>query len=116
RCYSNQLTALDVSRNTELAELECYSNQLTALDVSRNTELARLECYSNQLTALDVSNNTELTELRCQENQLAAAALNTIFTSLPTVQSGYIYISGNPGTATCNRSIATNKGWSFRFG
>jgi hypothetical protein len=51
--------------------------------------------------------------LRCSWNQLTAAALNALFTSLPTVQSGIIYISANPGTDTCDRSIATNKGWRF---
>jgi Leucine-rich repeat (LRR) protein len=112
QCGYNQLTTLDVSSNTELTGLSCYNNQLTALDVSRNTELTGLGCSGNQLTTLDVSRNTELTWLHCGENQLTAAALNTIFTSLPTVRSGKIYISGNPGTAGCDRSIATAKGWS----
>lgn len=51
-----------------LTELECRYNQLTSLDVSRNTALTALYCYSNQLTALDVNQNTALTALRCEYN------------------------------------------------
>ena len=71
-CYDNQLTALDVSGSTALTELYCSCNQLTALDVSKNTALTELECYGNQLTALDVSKNTALEWLHCGANQLTA--------------------------------------------
>ena len=70
QCYGNQLTALDVSRNTALTELCCESNQLTTLDVSKNTALKNLRCSTNQLITLDVSKNTALTELSCANNQL----------------------------------------------
>jgi Leucine-rich repeat (LRR) protein len=111
-CGQYQLTALDVSGCTELTSLTCDNNQLTALDVSRNTKLTWLDCNHNQLTALDVSNNTKLTLLTCDSNQLTATALNALFTSLPTVQEGNICIWSNPGSADCDRSIATAKGWN----
>ncbi len=69
-CSDNQLTTLDVSKNTELTKLDCHYNQLTTLDVSKNTALTWLYCYNNQLTTLDVSKNTALTELDCSYNQL----------------------------------------------
>ena len=69
-CESNQLTSLDVSKNTALTGLYCNWNQLTSLDVSKNTALTKLECYGNQLTSLDVSKNSALTELYCYWNQL----------------------------------------------
>ncbi len=75
-CDNNQLTALDVSNNTELTYLNCYSNALTALDVSNNTKLTYLTCYSNQLTALDLNSNTALTSLYCGNNQIAALDLS----------------------------------------
>ena len=71
-CNYNQLTTLDVSKNTALKSLYCYSNQLTALDISKNTALTTLYCGGNQLTALDVSQNTALEELSCRGNQLTA--------------------------------------------
>ena len=83
-CYGNQLTSLDVSKNTALTFLSCGSNQLTSLDVSKNTALTSLSCYSNQLTSLDVSKNTALTSLGCQSNQLTSldVSKNTALTSL----------------------------------
>ena len=71
-CVNNQLTALDVSKNTALTRLDCVHNLLTALDVSKNTALTELHCNSNQLTGLDVSKNTALTYLYCHNNQLTA--------------------------------------------
>ncbi len=71
-CNNNQITTLDISKNTELTYLWCSINQLTALDVSKNTELIFLSFDNNQLTALDVSKNTKLTYLYCNRNQLTA--------------------------------------------
>ena len=71
-CYFNQLTSLDVTKNTALKSLICFSNQLTSLDVSKNTELITLDCGTNQLTSLDVSKNTVLTHLYCSANQLTS--------------------------------------------
>ena len=70
KCDNNQLTELDVSKNTALESLECSSNQLTSLDVSQNTALTLLSCGWNQLTSLNVSKNIELTTLYCHKNQL----------------------------------------------
>ena len=83
-CSKNQLTMLDVSKNTALTTLTCSYNQLTMLDVSKNTALTTLTCYSNQLTALDVSQNTALKWLSCPYNQLTTLDLsqNTKLTTL----------------------------------
>jgi hypothetical protein len=83
-CSSNQLTSLDVSKNTALTSLICSSNQLTALDISKNTALTTLYCDSNQLTTLDLSKNTVLTDLWCFSNQLTTLDLskNTVLTDL----------------------------------
>ena len=53
-CHSNQLTSLDVSKNTALTYLSCEDNQLTALDVSKNTALTSLYCYNNPLELLNL--------------------------------------------------------------
>ena len=71
-CNENQLTSLDVSKNSALTYLSCYGNQLTVLDVSKNTSLTKLFCDSNQLTSLDVSKNTALNILWCNDNQLTS--------------------------------------------
>ena len=69
-CSRNELTVLDLSKNTELTRLECDQNHLTELDLSKNTELTYLDCNSNELTALDVSCCNKLTELNCFGNKL----------------------------------------------
>lgn len=68
-CSGNQLTVLDVSKNTALTYLDAGENQLTALDVSKNTTLINLDCSANQLTALDVSKNIALRSLYVSNNQ-----------------------------------------------
>ena len=102
-CYSNQLTELDVTQNSNLQTLHCQDNQLTtldvtkntaltelaftnltAIDVTKNTALTRLWCRNNQLTELDVTNNTALTYLECRDNQLTELDVtnNTALTHL----------------------------------
>ena len=83
-CYSNELTALDLSQNTALRTLSCSYNQLTDLDLSRNTDLDCLDCKENQLTNLDVSRNTALGYLDCEGNQLTSLDVsnNTVLTVL----------------------------------
>ena len=83
-CIYNQLTTLDVNKNTALNKLWCGDNPLTTLDVSKNTALIDLYCGCNQLTALDVSKNTALTDLDCHKNQLTSldVSKNTALTDL----------------------------------
>ena len=75
-CSYNELSSLDVSKNTALTMLECTENQLTRLDVSQCPELAFLNCIGNQLTSLDVSKNTKLLNLDCGSNQLTSLDLS----------------------------------------
>jgi len=85
-CSENQLTKLDVSKNTALERLHCQHNQLTGkLDVSKNTALRFLNCYYNQLDSLDFSNCTALRGLECDNNQLKGeldVSKNTKLTNL----------------------------------
>lgn len=46
-------------------------------------------------------------------NSLTAGAINALFTALPsTTKTATINVAGNPGAATCDTSIATNKGYT----
>ena len=67
-CAGNELTKLDVSKNSKLEYLSCRFNELTKLDVSKNTKLVKLDCGSNKLTKLDVSKNTKLEFVECGRN------------------------------------------------
>lgn len=83
-CASNQLTNLDVSKNTKLTILSCFSNLLTSLDTSNNKLLLTLYCYKNRLTYLNVTQSTDLRVLYCFKNKLTNLDLkqNTALTRL----------------------------------
>ena len=114
-CRFNQLTSLDVSGCTALTRLKCSDNQLTSLDVSKNTALTELWCFYNELTSLDVSKNTALTELRCYRNQIQGATMDALVQSLPQASDAklyviYFYNEQNVMTVT-QVEAAKAKGW-----
>ncbi len=125
-CDDFLLSSLDLSQHTKLKALSCIGrdNKLTFLDVSKNTALEKLDCRDNQLSSLNISQNTALTVLICHDNNFSASALNKIFNDLPqgkiwydvwgNKQQSTISIGNNPGTDTCDKSIAENKGWSVQ--
>lgn len=67
--YANikDLTGIELFPN--LDKLDCKNNNLTRLDVSKNTKLTKLYCEFNQLTGLDLSKNTALDTLDCSGNK-----------------------------------------------
>ena len=69
-CENNQLTSLDLSKNTLLVGLKCSKNKLTSLNLNGCTQLNKLYCDNNQLTTLDIKSNILLTALHCSNNQL----------------------------------------------
>ena len=109
-CFFNEITELDMSRNTKLTYLDCSNckitklniannvlldtlycenNELTELDISNNTELVYLDCYDNKLTQLDVSKNTALAQLDFESNQIASIDLSN------NIWLEEMYCSGN---------------------
>ena len=123
-CGSNQLTTLDVSHNTQLSKLSCSSSQLTSLDVSKNTQLAILNCFGNRLTALDVTKNTKFKRLVCYGNIFSTQVLDSICCSLPDrtdSTAGVIYPVYNASSTYNDTVIATNaqnataKNWKVRY-
>ena len=113
-CHTNQLTSLDVSKNTSLICLDCAYNQLTNLDISMNETLKSIYCFYNQLTSLDVSKNKELKTLWCFSNQINDN-MNVLVKSLPITSNGEIWVlnSQNEGNVmtTAEATIAKAKGW-----
>ena len=72
-----------------------------------------LDCDYTNLRSLNVSGCTALIELSCLHNQLSSEALNALFNSLNDKPvSKIIRIGDNPGTYTCDTSIAEKKGWT----
>ena len=110
-CQKNQLTSLDLSKNTALEELDCGDNQLTSLDVSANTALKQLYCMNNPLTALDVSKNTSLTDLNCINTQRASldVSANTALTSLLCGENQLTSLDVSANTALTSLRCAKNQ-------
>ncbi len=54
RCDNNNISELDLSKNTELRALECLLNNLKTLDLSKNTELHLVECFGNKINGKDM--------------------------------------------------------------
>ena len=99
----------------DLKDLSCSYQNLTVLSIKSAPVLESLYCDYNQLTSLNVSGCPALIYLDCRNNQLTAEGLNSLFNSLHSNEveyGGVVYISNNPGTNTCDRTIAENKGWS----
>ena len=92
-CRRNQLTSLDLSKNTALEVLNCNNNPLTSLVLGGNTALTKLLCQNNQLTSLDLSKNTALQVLDCGDNQLASLDVSK------NLALKELYCGGNPLTA-----------------
>ena len=123
-CHKNTLTSLDVSGCTQLTVLNCSSNQLTSLDVSGCTQLTELSCRDNKLTDLDVSKNTQLTKLWCYGNNFSTQALDDIYCALPdrtgkwygVIYPAYDSSASNHATVLAtNKANATAKNWKVQY-
>ena len=98
-------------------------NQLTSLDLSKNTELTMLYCNGNQLTSLDLSKNTALKHLYCYKNKIRGDQMAALVNSLPDrsaeSEKGYLRVyddetpAGNMIT-TSQVEAATAKNWSVQ--
>ena len=111
----NNLTALDISHNTELEVLYCENNKLAALDVSHNTALEELWVFTNRLTELDVTSCPNLRILDCHLNQITELDVsnNPLLTQLDVAVTKLVALdlSNNPsitflGTSKIKRTVA----------
>ena len=110
----------------DLQRFDCNSNDdnITALDISHNTELTVLYCYKNALTTLDVGHNNKLKVLYCYGNKFTSAAIDDIFCSLPDMKgqkSGEIQPAlddsspDNDIVLAANGKNAIDKNWKVRY-
>ena len=110
-CNNNPLTSLVLGGNTALTKLLCQNNQLTSLDVSKNTALEELDCGDNQLTSLDVSANTALKQLYCMNNPLTAldVSANTALTDLNCINTQRASLDVSANTALTSLLCGENQ-------
>ncbi|MGY0392211.1 T9SS type A sorting domain-containing protein [Bizionia sp. KMM 8389] len=93
-CYSNNLTALDVSNNLALTRLHCSDNQIETLDISANTLITDIQCHNNGvLSELNIANgnNSNINWMKAYGNSLSCIQIDAGFT--PPADEG-IYSQG----------------------
>lgn len=137
-CYAKEFPDIDCSSTTSLYRMFYQANGVTIVDFITNTGSVTnfrgmfRQCPTvTHIKNIDWSSCTNTTFLFYQAYNLRriegcnipitftiadcdfeAAELDEIFTDLPVVVGKTITVSGNPGAATCDPTIATAKGWS----
>jgi len=120
-CDSNQLTKLDVSKNIALTYLNCGWNKLTSLNVSKNIALTNLSFNNNQLTESNVGNNTALTYINCGDNKLTSldVSKNVVLTYLGCYSNQLMELDVNKNTAltqlVCGDNLMTSSALNILF-
>ena len=124
QCYDNQLTYVDISKNTKLEQLILTRNKLEELDVSKNIALWRIACGWNQLTTLDLRNNINLKELSCNVNFIKGADMDALINSLPSRTldgTNLLYVirplEADEHNVCTKRQVASAKakGWTVKY-
>ncbi len=102
-CKGNNLTSLDVSKNTKLSYLNCSKNEtLNDLNVSANPELTGINCSNTNLTSLDLSTCTALKTLSCYETKLTSLDVSK------NTKLGYLNCSNDNSLTNLNISANPN--------
>ena len=76
RFESNDISVLDVTQHINLTGLSIARNNISVLDVTQNINLTGLSCFSNNISVLDVTQNTNLTALDCGDNPFSVLDLS----------------------------------------
>jgi hypothetical protein len=68
--FNNQLTQVDLSKNTKLKQILLENNKLVALDISMLPEVEDLKVHTNNLNSLNVANgnNFFFSRMQAQDN------------------------------------------------
>ena len=70
-CQVNRISELDLTGCPELEVVSCWQNIITEVDVSENPKLLYLLVYENLISEIDISNNPVLISLVCGDNKLS---------------------------------------------
>ena len=69
--YDNNITSIDVSKNTKLTNLELYENQISSITgLDKLTELTHLDLEYNNLSTIDISKNKLLETIYFSHNKI----------------------------------------------
>jgi len=104
--------------NNRVAIFGDYGNIVDFKNCNR-IQFLRVDGFSSITTLLNAQDLTSLENVgtiiaaNLSNCSIGEAALNQFFTDLPaTSKTATINVAGNPGAATCDTTIATNKGYT----
>lgn len=81
--------------------------------VSPNFGLRNITTFRNANLLVSLQDQGTTRALSLQNSNMSAVTINTLFTQLPsTTQTATINVQSNPGSATCDPTIATAKGYT----
>lgn len=120
------ITQLKLNSCRHLKEFSCRGQALKTIEIARSglkvvnfSDLAVMENFSisqcDSLSSVVLKDNMVLNTIFLSGNPLlSATAINAIFQQLPSATSDVrtITLSNNAGDATCDKTIATQKGWT----
>ena len=79
---------------------------------SPNPGLRNITTFRNANFLISLKDSGTTQSLSLTNSNMSAVTINTLFTQLPiTIETATINVSGNPGAATCDPTIATSKGY-----
>lgn len=89
----------------------CFMSEVVFIDLTAVTNATDIFLDTGNISKLITPNLT--VGIDVSVNKMTATAINDFFTSLGTANGTQtVNVSSNPGAATCDTTIATNKGWT----
>lgn len=121
-CYSlRSIPSMDLTSHTTTISTRYFAQNCYALQtvgtldftgVTSSTQANNIFLNNYNLTKMDISLPDKRSISYLNTAKLSAAQLDNLYTNLPTTTTGWtLTVSGNPGYAASNPSIATTKGW-----
>ncbi|HSD08635.1 T9SS type A sorting domain-containing protein [Flavobacterium sp.] len=68
--YNNNLTSIDISKNTNLTNVDLSSNKIAFVDLTNNVNLTNIDLGSNKITSIDLTKNINLKNVIVDNNQI----------------------------------------------
>lgn len=114
-CNDNEVTSLDVTRNTVLERLNMSHNKIKEVNLHNNTELVYLKVSALPLESLDLTTNKKLKELRFNLT-FSGEKLKKIVSTMHENGGGTVYM--NPRITNNEKEKQTmqtlkNKKWTI---
>lgn len=114
-CNDNEVTSLDVTRNTVLERLNMSHNKIKEVNLHNNTELVYLKVSALPLEGLDLTTNKKLKELRFNLT-FSGEKLKRVVSTMHENGGGTVYmnprVKDNPEEQATMQTLR-NKKWTI---